>query len=75
MNSIENLHRLPKDRILVQIPLESPAYQAFLAANEERELARERTGGPDADAERKYREAVEALSAFARKLYSDSRST
>ena len=87
MNRIENgggrqtgetpgsLRRLPQDRIMVDVPMDSPAHQAFLEANRRREQAREEFGGPDPEAEEAYRKAAEDLSEFAKTLYGRSRTS
>ena len=70
-----SLRHLPQDRILVDIPIDSPEYQAFLEANRLREQAREEFGGPDPEAEERYREAVGKVSEFARGLYAQKRAS
>ena len=69
------LRRLPENRILVPVPLESKEYQAFLEANRLREQAREKSGGPDPEAEEAYRKAVGDLSQFAASLYGQKRAS
>ncbi len=74
-SDLGSLRRLPLDRILVDIPIDSPEYQAFLEANRLREQAREEFGGPDPEAEKRYREAVGKVSEFARGLYAQKRAS
>lgn len=79
MNRVEgdhgSLRHLPLDRIMVDIPIDSPEYQAFLEANRLREQAREEFGGPEPKAEEAYREAVGKVSQFARVLYAQKRAS
>ena len=70
-----SLRRLPQDRLLVDVPMDSPQYQAFLEANRAREQAREEFGGPDPKAEEAYRKAVGDLSQFAKTLYAKRRAS
>lgn len=72
---IDALRRLPEDRILVPVPMESPEYQAYLEANRRREQAREEFGGPDPKAEEAYREAAQKVSHLSRKIYSQRRAS
>jgi hypothetical protein len=74
-NIFGSLSNLPLDRILVEVPIDSPEYQAFLEANRLREQSREEFGGPDPKAEEGYREAVGKLSEFARVLYARKRAS
>lgn len=69
------MRHLPLDRIMVEVPIDSPEYQVFLEANRLREQAREELGGPDPKAEEGYREAVRKLSRFARTLYARERAS
>jgi len=73
--TLESLRRLPEDRIMVDVPMDSPAHQAFLEANRRREQAREKFGGPDPEAEEAYRKAAKDLSQFAKTLYGRSRAS
>ena len=75
LGTIGPLRGLPQDRIVVDVPIDSPEYQAFLEANRLREQSREEHGGPDPKAEEGYREAVEVLSKFSRVLYAQNRAS
>jgi len=70
-----SLRHLPLDRIMVDIPIDSPEYQAFLEANRLREQAREESGGPDPEAEARYREAAAKVSQLAKGLYARGRAS
>lgn len=73
--NLGSLRRLPQNRILVEVPINSPEYQAYLEANRLREQAREEFGGPDLEAEEAHREAVQKVSQLSRKIYSQRRAS
>lgn len=54
----ENLLHLPKDRIQVDVPIQSRAYQEYLAANRAAEDAREATGSVTSEALQRLRDAT-----------------
>lgn len=60
--------------VTVDVPIDSPEYQAFLEANRRREMAREENGAPDPEAEDAYLEAVKNVSDLAKNLLTNNRS-
>lgn len=61
---------LGENRVKVDIDEESPEYQAFLKANAALEDSREENGYVTPEAHEAYKEAIQAVSEFAARIYS-----
>lgn len=63
-----NVLRLPKAGLIVQVPIDSDPYQAYLAANARIEQERDALGEPTAEAYLALQAAVAGVNEFARTL-------